>query len=792
MPETTGVSFIDRESQVRQTALRVTTALSVFLASLLFFLIVPLLPRELMVILSIGLGALAYKAATPALMLLLLLALPGYCYQFDSSLPAASSLPISLVIGMFITLLIGWVLASEKGEPLGALAGATAVILMLTPVYYLALPMMIGVTLFRTKGIKTRAATILLTFGILYYPFLAVNSGLSGGDFIPIFDRIMFQGQPPIPVTSLNEILVRMGQIVDVSNNLNAFPYLANLADYWPLSLNQRLIPAGILFCLLTSAAIAIAGGTLFLFRWIEKREVGSRYLPYTAKALSLLVGVLIFISLADILAQPLSILNTPSIPLLLMGTLIVGMLWTLIEIWLRKQDYVIHMRHHLADQARDIRTQTDFLADRLSRTKAVCQRIDSSREEALIQMCSQELNFTEQAVTEMPLTDIEHKAALFQDLHNQLEEAIPEAHGQLCHYYDEQRQKYNDSLILAQKYGFTVGGNLPGIDFPHLTSMAYEEILNLQISLNGLYKTSAESLARDMEKFEETLFLEVDPDFKRTGIHIARNYFARECYDDALQEFLQELGDIEHLLLDSLPSLDQEVMETADKLKAIVADVLVPTAVNTGDLRNVDQYHEIIAKIAGLHSGPIENPTLPDMMRTVDKVSALGEMMADLSSKLGEKLGELEKSIREKSPSGYSWGLDPGIRDRMIELSRTFRKPPHPVNINDRLALLKTGPVAIDPASRAIKDYSIAHELLINYANIECQIEQKLQETGSVGIDDLPLKREYARHYLKLYCLQHSGGIYIEADTGRLTSKPETPVVSRNARRKWQQILNK
>src|SRR5512143_2607038 len=69
-------SFRVAESQLRQKVLRAFSALLVTAASLLLFLFLPLLPRELMVFVAIGLGALAYRVPTLALVLMVLLAVP--------------------------------------------------------------------------------------------------------------------------------------------------------------------------------------------------------------------------------------------------------------------------------------------------------------------------------------------------------------------------------------------------------------------------------------------------------------------------------------------------------------------------------------------------------------------------------------------------------------------------------------------------------------------------------------------------------------------------------------------
>jgi hypothetical protein len=785
MAEAKEKGFIDRESQIRQVALRVTTALSILLVSLLFFLIFPFFPRELMWLVSIGLGVLGYKAPTPALILWLLFALPGYFYQLDSALPIGTGLPISLVVIMFITLLTIWIVASEKSESLGAVAGTAAVILMLTPLYYLSLPLIIGVSLFRTKGLKTRAASALLTFMVLYYPVLVINNTAPVAGLVPILDQIQLHSQLPIPVMSLSEILTYLGKIVDTSHDILSFPFLANLADYWPLSPNQRLIPVGILFCLIAVVAISTAGGTQLLLRSLEKRDVGRKYIPYASKALSLLAGMLVFVLLASILTRPLSFINPLGVSSFLFGTVIVGAVWTLAGIWIKGRDHALQLRSSLVEKAGSIRAQRDLLSTRIVQTKITCQRIDTAAEEALCQICLQELAFIDQTLNEMPLKDMEQKYALFQDLHNKLDTSIPESHTKICHYYDNERQKYNDFLKLAQQYGFPMGESPQEPKFSQVTSMSFDEILKLQKCLNTLYKTTACALGESIEKLETILSSEVDPDFQRTGIHIARNYLTGDCYADALQEFLLELGEIEHALQESLAGLDEKAVDITGKLRATLTEVLLPTAVNMGDVNGVQYYQATINKVANLSFAINKDRTLPDLMNTVAQVSELGRIMTDFNSILGEKLLSLEKNIMDKTPRGYSWGVDPDIRTRIDDISQKFRKPSGSFNIHDRLSLLSTGPSAVNSAALAIKDYYIAHELLINYSNIEHLLEERLWGSGSIGIDDLPVKRQYARHYLRLYCQKHPLEVYLEADTGRLTKRYNGQEVSQNAGRR-------
>lgn len=767
IPEEKG--YIVSDSRVRQTTLRVATAVSILTASLLFFMVVPVFPRDLMILLAIGLAALAYKAPNAALILMLLAALPGYLYQLSSALPAGTHLPLPMVAGVCSILLLLATAVSLNEGALGIAIGASAAILMLTPLQFLALPLLIGMAFFRTRGMAVRTAGAVLVFALLYYPFLAINSGVPAGGVVPFLTPVRFQATLPIPVLGLNEISTALGRIVGSSSSAH-IPYLAHLADYWPLSPKQRLFPIGLLFCLLAGAGISTLVGMFTFFHWLKKRGVNYTYLHSATPVLSLLAGIAAFYLLSTVLAAPLDFVNTLSITGLLIGAVLIGGCGSIAEIWTIKRDRILEMRDNLAGHAGAIRSQTDFLVERTRQTKEQCYRMDTSAEQSLVQICLQELSFVEQTVADMSPDDLEERMLRFQELQAQLSDSLQESNARIYQYYDEDRQKYNDCLELAQNYGFNLGDNVSGPDFSQLTSMEYDEVLQLQIELNERYQNSARALAEDVKKLEDKLCCEVDADFKRTGIRIASDYFAQELCAEAIQEFLQESGDIERILLGTLDGLDKELLEVLDSLTATLKDFLMPTAVNLGDTTGVKYYEETQKRIDELHDPPVDNPKLPDMMRIISRVGGIGEVISSLRYKLADKIVELQKSIQENTPRGHGWDIDPHIQDRLAEFSRNFNKLSGAVGIHERLSLLKSGPSVLESAARSVREYSIVHELLLNYASLEPLLEEKLADSGVVSFNDLPLKRKYSQDFLKIYCLKHPGKVRIEADTGRLT----------------------
>ena len=762
-------SYTAAESDLRQTILKGVSALLVTVASLLLFMVMPLLPRELMVFVAIGLGALAYKVPTLALVLMILLAMPGYAYQLSGGLPAGVRIPVPMVAAMSAILLIIAVIAGELGGTLGVAVGAIGAVLMLTPLQSLALPAMIATILFRGKHAQIRALLTILTFVVLYYPVLAIGTVRAPELPAPVLQQVSLHASPPVAVLSFDEISAKLSQIGNGSARA-ALPYIRSLAEYWPLSPEKRLLPAGIIFVMLAGAGMAAAAAVLFLFRWLCKREVVSTRLSYLAPVACMLGGIFAFASLSSLLARPLDYASAMSPIFLVIGGVLAGGGGSVVEVWLKRRDVTLDFRERLAERAMAVRADNDLLKNRTEETKALCRRIDTSGEDALRQMCEQELAFTEKAVADMSLADLQQKETVFDGLQGKLREALQESSSKLYKYHDEDWQRYNHCLTLAFGYGFDLGEGVQGPDFSALTSMEYSEVLKLQMALNQRYEASSRSLAEGIDKLAGRIRAEVDPDFKRAGIDIARDYLAQGRYDDGLQEFLQELSEIEYLLGSTVASLVGEIRTVLDSLKAIVIDVLMPTAANLGDEVSVHYYRALLGQIEHLSHLPGQKARLPDFMCVVSVVGDLGELIAELGSRLSERIGVLETNVQNKTPRGYNWSIDPESLKRAKELSQALRRPNGKVAIQDHMSLLKTGPSIVDAAAHAARDYSVAHELLINYANVEYLVEEKLGDEGVVNVKDLPVSRKYAAEYLELYRLKHPGQVRIERDTGRLT----------------------
>jgi len=769
------MTFRANESGLRHTVLRAVSALMVTVASLLLFMTMPLLPRELMVFVAIGLGALSYKVPTLALVLMVLLTIPGYAYQISNALPAGVHVPVPMVAAMGAMLLVIAVLAGEMGGTLGVAVGVIAAVLMLTPFHALALPLIIATVLFRTKHAQVSVLVAMLTFAILYYPVLAIGGVGAPEAPVPILERVSFHTSPPVPTLGLDAISTRLSEVMRPSAD-SVSPYIKSLTEYWPLSPEKRLLPASIIFVLLAGAALGVGAGILLLFRWLRKREVVSTRLFYAAPVACMLGAIFAFAYLSRFLALPLDYSIATNLVFTLIGGIVAGGCGSAVEIWMGRRDATLGFRELLAERAAAVRTDTDLLKNRTSEAKALCPRIDTSGDDALRRMCQQELDFTEQAVVDMSLLDLRKKTVVFDELRDKLREAVQESNARLYKYHDEDWQTYNHCLMLANGYGFALGETIQGPDFSSLTSMDYAEVVKLQTALNQRYETSARTLAEGVEKLVTRIRSEVDPDFKRAGLDIANDYLAQRRYGEGLQEFLQELSEIEYALGRTVSGLDKEIRAVLDRLKTIATEVLIPTAANLGDEVSVRYYREFLGEVEKLFELPGEKARLPDFMRLVSVVCKLGELVAELGSRLSERIGTLEMSVQDKTPPGYSWRIDPESLKRVTELSKALRSPNGTTGIHEHISLLKTGPSIVDSAAHAAREYSVAHELLINYANVEYLVDEKLGGEGLVRLSDLPVHRKYAAEYLELYRLKHPGQVRIERDMGVLTSLSDLP----------------
>ncbi|MDO8473863.1 MAG: hypothetical protein Q7T05_08650 [Dehalococcoidia bacterium] len=769
MEAKTDQGLIAREQRLRATLLSALAAAFVMIAALLLFLLVPFFPVQVAVFLAVVLGVLAFKAPSPAVTAMVLLAIPGYIYQLG--------LPLLVVIGMAIVLFVPAASALQTGAVLGIATGAVAAMLMLTPLHFLALPIMIAIPLFRARGGKVGSTGAIIVFVALYLPLLVATQHVTQPDqVVPLLQSLHLDMKPGASVVDMGTVFSRLADGILMPGSGADTQFFKNLTMYLPVEFGGRVPPLGFVLAIAFAASIAGAFLALALFHWFERRETGNPRLYKFGPAASLFVADIVFLVPLALLSGPLAYTLEINPLGLLLSTAAIGAIGGLAESRLKGRDRMVRLREDLGKTMPGLRRRVDELKTRIVEAKLASPHIELAPEQGLVGKSEQELAFTVETVEEMTTDDMAARLSMFRDLDGKLTAALDESFRKLCLYYDDDRRKFNDIISSLAQFGVIAGNAAEGPALSHLEPLGYKAVLDLQHKLKNAYKEAVQPVASAVNQLEETVRSEVDPEFQPVGIQIARNYVTQEKHDEALETFLNELTAMERLVSAAMAGLEEVVADRASNLQAVIRSSLLKMANSAGELESARYYEGVHAKlqsIATIKRGGDgdgrETKRLPGLMETVSKVRALGEVTADVVARLLQNIARLETIIEAKVPASYNWGKNSLVSAHAESALAGLKPNGSSRDIHLRMARIAGGLKAIDEEATAVKQYSSVNEFLINYVNIEYLIDEGMATTGRMAYTDLPVKPSYAHQYLRLFLGTHYRRATLDEKSGTL-----------------------
>ncbi|MDZ4247000.1 MAG: hypothetical protein U1D67_07760, partial [Dehalococcoidia bacterium] len=291
------IDFLKEEERLRSILLRILIGIFIALASFLFSLALPFYPTSFAIVLALAVGALAYRSPTLSLAVMFFINMPGYLYQ------GGFHVAIVVVAGL-VFFAATFTCLYRTGACLPVAAGVIAAGLMFTPLYFMSIPLLITVILFRARGIGTGSPLAALVFLAIYTPFLARGADLdTASQVVPLFQQVNFQPQPPIFTVELAVIFDKLraapGTDVDLAKFLGIYYLFVRNTDlsaaFTTTQPVGRLLGLVLYFIMIFSIFVAFI--THSLYRWLEAQELGTRYhLEWIGPTLSLVIADVAFL----------------------------------------------------------------------------------------------------------------------------------------------------------------------------------------------------------------------------------------------------------------------------------------------------------------------------------------------------------------------------------------------------------------------------------------------------------------------------------------------------------------
>ncbi len=751
--------FEQQEERLRSVLLHGLIGFFIALASLLLGLLLPFYPLSFTVIVALALGVLAYKYPAIALGLMFLVNLPGYLYQ--------GGFPIEVVVAAAAVFLAATLTcAGRPGACLVIAAGVIAAVMMFTPIYFLSVPLLVSVILFRARGIATGSPFAILVFLAIYNPFLVLSLKLQQPtDVVPLFQRVIFEPKNPIFTVELAQMAAQLKEAMGASKDVIKY-----LTIYWPFAPVGRML--GIVLYVDIALSISVAFGTLSVFRWMASHDLGTRYLGWIAPTLSLLIAAAMFILPVSTLAPSFAYTTTLQgnvIALYIMATVAIGIAGSAIEYTLKIRDTTLEQRHRLTSLIPEVKAGQQDLEKKLSSIRELAPQVDFHEEEKFLALAMQETGYMEDRVGALPAADLETKIKLFDDLGDKLKKAHPETEHRLLQYYGESKEKYDTFVARALDLGITgfeVFRGKPAVD---LGPLGFDAIKGEQAKLNEAFDNLGKRLVVVGQETAELISGEVDQEFKPFGQDIAQNYLAtghsQEAVDSMLSTFLTMRDILDKAATGVAPRVEGivKIWETSVKNEA------VPTLGMIGD-------EDLARKMLALKP-LLDNVVVSDkqekyfakLVLLVKNVRELNEASKTIITQVLARIREREEIIEKKVPTGFDWEKNLYLPQKIAEVHDQLGRKPKEASLPNRLANVELALNSVCEGVALIKQYIFENEFLINFANIQYLISLKVEKDGTVATKDLPVRDKYAHRYLVLYTRNNYDRVTFDSREGLL-----------------------
>ncbi|MFO8010160.1 MAG: hypothetical protein R6U89_05030 [Dehalococcoidia bacterium] len=754
-----------QSARLRQVLLRILEPLFILVASLLLLILIPYFPHSLSVILSIVIAAIAFKARSVALLLMFALSMPGYIYQ--GGFP-----PLMLGIVSGTLFIVAITCIGAPGTALGVATGAIAAMVMFTPLYFLAIPLLIGVALFRAKGIKVGVAEAILVFLAFYLPFLVPwHQMLDPSQGVaPLFGRVDFTALSTPSVMELSQSYDHF------KDSLSSNPYIIdNMAVYWPTGGSGRLLGFILLFTLV--GAIMIAFGALSIVDWFRQRIEERKYINWLAPTFALLIANMAFLIPVFMLRSAFEYevgLGAAGIFGFLVATIAIGNAGSAVEYWLGRHERLIELRFGLEKLMAEIGETEARLTEHISVVKEACPNIDLFSERFKGERCRQELSFISANIDAMDSATMSDKLELLRRLKKEVADASRQVSAKLLVYIDDSRHEYRQLLTQAADFGFSFDEeSLKGPVSRHKFADD-DTALAEQKALNWKYKQMAEVLVSSGGEISRTIKAEVDSEFIGVSMDIAQNLYDSGNYREAIEAALSAMSTAERMIQTATSDLAATLNETIKRLQETIKNNIIPAIESTNDPALVRGLYAEFVKLERMRFPARPGRKLVDRLQVIKASRELYDWTNSVIEQLLAKINALEDEIDSMVPPGYSWGKREFIPPQRTDIVDSRHGKQAQTTVEATMDAIKEAIHTIEEEAGIIRHYMSVREFVINYPNIEYLLDEKLRMNGYAALEEVPVKPNYAMRYLQLYSQKHYRSVAFDTRAGKLEYRSE------------------
>jgi len=742
-----------REDTFRIVLARVVTVIFFLASSMLVYQYVPFYPLPMSIFLALLSAGIASRWPAVALAVMLLFTAPAYCYQLGVTLWALS-VPVTIAIVLPLAL------SGLPGACIGAAIGAAAGALMLTPYFWLSLPLIAVVTLLRLKGSPSASGWALFMFLAFYLPFLfLLETPVGQSESIPLFTQVEYLHPSALANLDLSSFKTAFEGLWN--NDTSGAPGFSNyFIDEW----------GGVVLVLTLFASILVTPAVFNLSRRIQRGGVFIKGLMPLLLLLSVeMIFLVPLLLLGDSLGYHTGFDEWNNIAIMTGIMVGIGLFTFAAETWLRRRDLKLTLTGSLTALSIEIYGLLDKVRSQVHQVGYLCRRNNFVDEKAIISQYEDKVALTMEGVNTLALPRLETSNKEFCDMKLQLGKVEYQLENKLIKNLDECKRLYESTVNEALKLGIPDVQNAIQ-SWPLQTDLNdYDSALKEQEQINSAFQDLAVKLIAAGDMVANTIKDEMDPEFSLTTIDIAHGFLNQGRFEEAAQTISEDLQIIDGRIENSIANLARTVISLVDNFKDSLISGVIPVFESIGDPDSLDKYRTSLAEIDDVSSVVRGSETLADIIAIVEQSRKLSDITTTIAWDLNRRIKDIEVANDRICPAKYSWGKNNYALGEIKQILDSIEEKRAEATISSRFTIIEKAIQAVRELAKTIKQYSRMNEFLINYANIEYLLKEELKLISTLTGSALPVKRKYAIEYLKMYAAKNHDEVSYDQKTGSI-----------------------
>lgn len=726
-------------------------------ASLILYCLLPYYPIAMALLLALVPAALGYRWPAAALSLMLLFAAPAYSYQLGGEPWAAYAAVGTAAVS---PLCVRWL----PGALIGCLAGVVAGTLMLTPYFYLSLPLLAGVTLVRPRGAAIGGLVAVSVFLALYMPFLFLQQApASPGETVPLFAQVDYAQQPRLDHIGPDALRAALRGQTDsgVAATTGFSPYFV---EGW----------SGFALVIAMLGAFVAIPSALGLSRLTRGSSVALRGLT---PLLSPLTAGLVFLVPLLLLRGPLGYHTGfdewESIVALAGVVLVLGGVALAAEICLHRRSWRSGLTGSLSVLLLELREPLNVTRERLQQVASVCHKVDLEDEKSSLSQCEEQVALATESLGVMRPRAMHMRRNELLSIRSRLLNLQLGIESKLFRHLDDCGNDFKHAVDGARELGVMDSPQAARmVSFAH-NDHDFDSALAAQRRLNGVFEELAGRLVKAGDMVAAIVKAEFDPELSLPTIDISHGFLDRGQFDEAARIILEDLRIADGRTENHIAGLADRTIGTADRLREIIDTRLVAMSELIGDSQSIARCYGAVGELEAAISSVRGSRTLADLVGIVLESHRIADVAMSVVRELANEINNIKADNDRRCPARYGREASGDALRDVQELLASIESALSAESIGARLTAVEQSLHTIEEQAEAVKQHSLTNEFLMNFPIMEHIIDERLRFSQAVESAQLPADAKHALEYLLMYAAKNYSDITVDPRTGTFKRKP-------------------